>query len=102
MKLLCNTIENLPDLFSVKKVTQNEEYFPCEDGYLLKIQLPFVKEEELKIYHHEMDINIKINNVNRCIPLPNVLRKSHIVDTKLENGNLYVHFQLEKKKEEKS
>ena len=102
LELLCNTIENLPDLFSVKKVTQNEEYFPCEDGYLLKIQLPFVKEEELKVYRHEMDINIKINNVNRCIPLPNVLRKSHIVDTKLENGNLYVHFQVEKKKEEKS
>ena len=102
LELVCNTIENLPDLFSVKKVTQNEEYFPCEDGYLLKIQLPFVKEEELKVYHHEMDINIKINNVNRCIPLPNVLRKSHIVDTKLENGNLYIHFQVEKKKEEKS
>ena len=102
LELLCNTIENLPDLFSVKRVTQNEEYFPCEDGYLLKIQLPFVKEEELKVYRHEMDINIKINNVNRCIPLPNVLRKSHIVDTKLENGNLYVHFQVEKKKEEKS
>ncbi|WP_339019868.1 ArsA family ATPase [Fusobacterium animalis] len=102
LELLCNTIEKLPDLFSVKKVTQNEEYFPCKDGYLLKIQLPFVKEEELKIYHHEMDINIKINNVNRCIPLPNILRKSHIVDTKLENGNLYIHFQVEKKKEEKS
>ena len=102
LELLCNTIENLPDLFSVKRVTQNEEYFPCEDGYLLKIQLPFVREEELKVYHHEMDINIKINNVNRCIPLPNVLRKSHIVDTKLENENLYVHFQVEKKKEEKS
>ena len=102
LELLCNTIEKLPDLFSVKKVTQNEEYFPCKDGYLLKIQLPFIKEEELKIYHHEMDINIKINNVNRCIPLPNILRKSHIVNTKLENGNLYIHFQVEKKKEEKS
>jgi len=56
----------------------------------------------LKVYHHEMDINIKINNVNRCIPLPNVLRKSYIVDRKLENGNLYIHFQMEKKKEEKS
>ena len=66
------------------------------------MELPFVKEEELKVYHHEMHINIKINNVNRCIPLPNVLRKSHIVDTKLENGNLYIHFQVEKKKEEKS
>ena len=102
VELLCNTIENLPDLFSVKRITQNEEYFPCEDGYLLKIQLPFVKGEELKVYHHEMDINIKINNVNRCIPLPNVLRKSYIVDRKLENGNLYIHFQVEKKKEEKS
>lgn len=39
-----------------------------------------------------MDINIKINNVNCCIFFLNVLRKSYIVDIKLENGNLYVYF----------
>ena len=102
LELVCNAIENLPDLFSVKKFTQNEEYLPCEEGYILKIQLPFIKEEELKVHRNEMDINIKINNVNRCIPLPNILRKSQIIDTKLENGSLYVHFQVEKNKEEKS
>ncbi|EJP18446.1 transport-energizing ATPase, TRC40/GET3/ArsA family [Peptostreptococcaceae bacterium AS15] len=102
LDLVCNTIENLPDLFSVKKVTQNEEYLPCEDGYILKIQLPFVKEDELNIHHNALDINIKINNVNRCIPLPNILRKSQIIDTKLENGSLCIHFQVEKNKEEQS
>ena len=99
---LCKSIESIPDLFSVKKVTQNEEYIPCEDGYMLKIQLPFIREDELKVNHNALDINIKINNMNRCIPLPNILRKSHIVDSKLENGNLYIHFQVEKNKEEQS
>jgi arsenite-activated ATPase arsA len=102
LDLLCKSIESIPDLFSVKKVTQNEEYIPCEDGYMLKIQLPFINEDELKVNHNALDINIKINNMNRCIPLPNILRKSHIVGTKLENGSLYIHFQVEKNKEEQS
>ena len=102
LDLLCKSIESIPDLFSVKKVTQNEEYIPCEDGYMLKIQVPFIREDELKVNHNALDINIKINNVNRCIPLPNILRKSHIVGKKLENGSLYIHFQVEKNKEEQS
>ena len=102
LDLLCKSIESIPDLFSVKKVTQNEEYIPCEDGYMLKIQLPFINEDELKVNNNALDINIKINNMNRCIPLPNILRKSHIVGTKLENGSLYIHFQVEKNKEEQS
>ena len=102
LDLLCKSIESIPDLFSVKKTTQNEEYISCEDGYVLKIKLPFINEDELKVHHNALDINIKINNVNRCIPLPNILRKSHIVDSKLENGSLYIHFQVEKNKEEQS
>ena len=102
LDLVCDSIESIPDLFSVKKVTKNEEYISCEDGYVLKIQLPFINEDELKVHHNALDINIKINNVNRCIPLPNILRKSYIVDTKLENGSLYIHFQVEKNKEEQS
>lgn len=102
LELICNTIETLPDLFCVKKVAQNEEYIPCDDGYILKIKLPFIEEDSIKVNHNEMDINIKINNVNRCIPLPNILRKSQIVDTKLENDNLCIHFQVDNKKEELS
>ena len=97
LDLLCKSIESIPELFAVKKVTQNEEYIPCDDGYMLKIQVPFIREDELKVNHNALDINIKINNVSRCIPLPNILRKSHIVGTKLENGSLYIHFQVEKK-----
>ena len=89
-------------MFCVKKVAQNEEYIPCDDGYILKIKLPFIEEDSIKVNHNEMDINIKINNVNRCIPLPNILRKSQIVDTKLENDNLCIHFQVDNKKEELS
>ena len=102
LELICDTIETLPDLFCVKKVAQNEEYIPCDDGYILKIKLPFIEKDNIKVNHNEMDINIKINNVNRCIPLPNILRKSQIVDTKLENDNLCIHFQVDNKKEELS
>ena len=100
LESLCDSIESLPDLFSVKKITQNEEYLTYKDGYILKIQLPFIKQEDLKISHHETDLNIKINNIKRCIPLPNILRKSHIADKKLENNILFIYFQVEKKKED--
>ena len=59
-----------------------------------------LKQEDLKINHHETDLNIKINNMKRCIPLPNILRKSHITDTKIENNILFIYFQVEKKKED--
>lgn len=100
LETLCDNIEKLSELFSVKKVIQNEEYLAYEKGYILKLQLPFVKQEDLNISRHEMDLNIKINNVKRCIPLPNILRKSHIIDTKLENDILHIYFQLKNKKEE--
>ena len=100
LESLCDSIESLPDLFSVKKITQNEEYLTYKDGYILKIQLPFIKQEDLKISHHETNLNIKINNIKRCIPLPNILRKSHIADKKLENNILFIYFQVEKKKED--
>ena len=40
-----------------------------------------------------MDLNLKINNVNRCIPLPNSLRGSKIVKMDLEKDNLWIQFQ---------
>ena len=47
-----------------------------------------------------MDLNIKIKNFNRCIPLPNVLRGSTINKICLENEILSIEFKIKKEKEE--
>lgn len=94
VETLCETIKNSSDnLFDIKTNFEHEEYISCEDGYILNLYLPQAKKENMEIYFHDTDINIKLNNFNRCIPLPNVLKGSRIVETKLENEILSIHFQ---------
>ena len=66
----------------------------------MDIHLPQGKIEDIKVFIHELDLNIKVKNFNRCIPLPNVLRGSSIANIKLENETLSVEFSLKKEKEE--
>lgn len=103
IKILCETIKkSSKNLFDTKVNVAHEEYIKCEDGYILKIYLPQAKEENIKIFVHNTDLNIKLNNFNRCIPLPNILRRSEITCKKFEEGILSVHFKvLEKRVEEK-
>lgn len=103
VKILCETIKKSSEnLFDTKVNVEHEEYIKCEDGYILKIYLPQAKEENIKVFVHNTDLNIKLNNFNRCIPLPNVLRGSEITYKKFEEGTLSVHFKvLEKRVEEK-
>lgn len=77
-----------------------EKYSVSEKGYILDIHLPQGKIEDIKVFIHELDLNIKVKNFNRCIPLPNVLRGSSIANIKLENETLSVEFSLKKEKEE--
>lgn len=90
---LCDTLSTSADLFSVHKQIENETYSPCEGGYRLNIVIPNAKKENIQVFLHEMDLNLKINNVNRCIPLPNSLRGSKIVKMDLEKDNLWIQFQ---------
>lgn len=77
-----------------------EKYRVCEGGYILDIHLPQAKIDDVKVYIHELDLNIKVKNFNRCIPLPNVLRGSTIENVSLENEILSIRFKVKAKEGE--
>ena len=37
-----------------------------------------------------MDIDIKVNNYNRCIPLPNTLRGAQVTDVRFAENKLQI------------
>ena len=63
-----------------------------EEGYLLKMKVPFVTKEDLDLYQSPTDLIIKIGNFKRNLPLPLVLRKYQIAGAKLNEGELQVVF----------
>lgn len=79
-----------------KKDFPEEKYSTWEKGYIFTLYLPQAKLEDIKVNIHEMDLVIKVNNFNRCIPLPNVLRGSSINKLELENQWLSVYFETAK------
>lgn len=99
VETLAATLQQAENLFGIRARTENEEYFPYENGYLLKIQLPGAENDKLQISFDRLDLKIKVNNVNRCIPLPNVLRQYSLHNSNLENGILSIYF--EKKEDSK-
>lgn len=103
-------IQSLEKIASRIKTLKNNSCKPCNfisekyrissNGYILDVYLPEAKIEDIKVFIHEMDLNIKIKNFNRCIPLPNVLRGSTINKICLENEILSIEFKIKKEKEE--
>lgn len=93
---LCENLRSLSNLFDIRLQTDNEEYSLCENGYLFTLKLPGVIEDEVEVYMHNLDMNIRIGNFNRCIPLPNTLQRSQITSVQLEQGVLKIQFKIAK------
>lgn len=93
---LCENLRSLSNLFDIRLQTDNEEYRLCENGYLFTLKLPGVIEDEVEVYMHNLDMNIRIGNFNRCIPLPNTLQRSQITSVQLEQGVLKIQFKIAK------
>lgn len=91
---LCEDLRSLSNLFDIRLQTDNEEYSLCENGYLFTLKLPGVIEDEVEVYMHNLDMNIRIGNFNRCIPLPNTLQRSQITSVQLEQGVLKIQFKI--------
>ncbi len=91
---LCEDLRSLSNLFDIRLQTDNEEYSLCENGYLFTLKLPGVIEDEVEVYMHNLDMNIRIGNFNRCIPLPNTLQRSQITSVQLEQGVLKIQFKM--------
>ena len=78
-----------------------ETYEPVEGGYCMKLRVPgavsvsgFEKKAgpALSLQLHDLDLDVRADNVLRRIPLPNTLRGAKITDAKVEEGILRVVF----------
>ncbi len=94
---LCGEILTAEDLFDVRVHTEKESYETVEGGYCLVLQLQQATEKELKVLHHDMDVEIKLNNFSRCIPLPNTLRGAEMTDVTLRDGELRICFAVKER-----
>lgn len=82
------------DLFAVRVHHENETYEKTEDGYQLNVRIPGAETDEVHVAHHNQDVNIRLHNYNRCIPLPDTLRGAEITEQKLEDGVLKLCFRI--------
>jgi arsenite-transporting ATPase len=80
------------DVFGIQSDIEGEQYEEKEGSYLLKINLPCVKKEEIHMHQTGTDVIIKIGNFKRNIPIPATLRAYDITSAKLENGTLIIAF----------
>lgn len=46
---------------------------------------------------HDMDVDIKVNNYNRCIPLPNTLRGARVTDVYFQEDILRICLKVEER-----
>ncbi len=82
-------------VFESRPVTGREVFEQNASGYLLTVDLPYVKKEELDLYQANTDVVIRVGNFKRNIPLPNVLRSYGITSAKLADGKLRIQFEKE-------
>ncbi len=84
-------------LFDIRVKTERESYEAIEGGYRLFLQLPGAKEEEVSVRIHDMDIDIKVGNYDRCIPMPNTLRGAQIAKIKIKDEALFIDLKVKER-----
>lgn len=80
------------NIFEVLKTTTNEVFEKLDDGYLLKVYVPFADKKQFDLLESATDIVIKIGNFKRNIPLPDVIRKYSVFSAKFDDGILNIIF----------
>ena len=58
------------DIFAVHETLAGEEYRKTEEGYVLKVHLPFAAKDGVDLHESDKDVIIKIGNFKRNIPKP--------------------------------
>ncbi len=89
---VCRDSLNDKNIFEVLKTTTNEIFEKIDDGYLLKVYIPFADKKQFDLLESPTDIIIKIGNFKRNIPLPDVLRKHSVTSAKFEDKTLNIIF----------
>lgn len=81
------------DVFTGKNITEREYFEQTENGYQLKVFLPYAKKENIDLYQAATDLVVRTGNFKRSIPLPNVLRSYMVTGAKFEDGTLRIQFE---------
>lgn len=97
---LVSDVLKLPNLFDVNVQREKETYDVIDGGYSLSIKLPGAEADKVSVVVHDMDVDIKVNNYNRCIPLPNTLRGAQITEICYKEDILRICFRVEETLEE--
>lgn len=92
---ICRDVLDGRDVFALREITQREIYEKKENGYLLRITVPFADKSELELFETGRDCVLRLGSYKRNIPLPDVLRGCKIASAKLENSELKIQFERE-------
>ena len=87
-------VMNAPDLFDRPVRTDNEIYTLKEGICSLTIRIPGAPPEDVEVFRREMDLDIRIRNYQRSIPLPGTLRGAALISKEVRDGTLTVSFAL--------
>ena len=87
---LADDVLKIPDLFEIGVQNEKETYEVIDGGYCLTVKLPGADSDKVSVVVHDMDIDIKVNNYNRCIPLPNTLRGAQVTDVRFAENKLQI------------
>lgn len=96
---LCGEVLGGDGLFDVRAHMEHEQYEAVEGGWRLLLPLGRVEGEKVSVSRHELDLEVKLHNVTRCIPLPNTLRGAEMTGTALEGETLCVSFRMKEETE---
>ena len=88
------------NLFDRPVRTDNEIYAPIEGGYSLTIRVPGASQADVEVFMREMDVDIRIRNFMRSIPLPGVLRGAKMISAVVENDALTICFEVKEVEKE--
>jgi len=83
---------NHDEVFSVKIITERENFIATDNGYQLDVHMPGAEKSDIDLFQSASDIVIKMGNFKRNIPLPNILRSYEVSGAKFEDGKLHVTF----------
>lgn len=84
------------DFFKPYENKRGEVYEKLECGYKLKLHLPNISKEEVKLHETDKNLIIKIGNFKRNIVKPSSLRDFSVNSAKFENDNLFLEFKPSK------
>jgi len=96
---LCDDVLSIPDLLAVRAHTEQETYTKWDEGYSLTVTVPNTDCSKVTVACHAQDVTVKVNNFNRCIPLPNTLYGSEIADVVVDDTKATIYFRLKKTQE---